>query len=117
MSTPDTTYNGWTNYETWLVSLWWDEDPFLANQRRPEMVADAKREAREWRSKDDGTLLLSREQATRQYLEGTIREYVTDPDNDLLPDLGASMAADLLSSALSKVNWREIATNWLEDVP
>ncbi len=27
----DTTYNGWTNYETWNVALWMDNDEFLYN--------------------------------------------------------------------------------------
>lgn len=24
----DNTYNGYTNYETWLVSLWLDNEPY-----------------------------------------------------------------------------------------
>ena len=27
----DTTYNGWTNYETWNVALWMQNDEFLYN--------------------------------------------------------------------------------------
>ena len=27
----DTTYNGWTNYETWNVALWMGNDEFLYN--------------------------------------------------------------------------------------
>ena len=43
------------------------------------------------------------------------KEFVTDPDNGLIPDLGATLAADLLNAALSEVDWREIAENMLED--
>jgi len=32
----------------------------------------------------------------------------------MVPDLGASLASDLLGAALSEVNWREIAESWLE---
>lgn len=27
----DTTYNGWTNYETWVVNLWLDNDGYYNN--------------------------------------------------------------------------------------
>ena len=38
----DTTYNGWTNRETWLVNLWLGEEDFIGNQQdgRTEPVAE-----------------------------------------------------------------------------
>ena len=32
--TADTTYNGWTNYETWNAALWMGNDEFLYNTAR-----------------------------------------------------------------------------------
>jgi hypothetical protein len=33
-----------------------------------------------------------------------------------MPDLGATMWADLLGAAFSEVNWREIAENFRDDL-
>ena len=87
-------YNGWTNYETWCVKLWIDNDEYLCNHWQPEVVRTA-----------DGV----------NDLEDTVKEFVTGPDSGMIPDLGATLAADLLNAALSGVNWREIAENMLED--
>ena len=89
-------YNGWTNYETWAVKLWLDNDEYLCNHWQPEVAQAA-----------DGVSGLA----------DTVKEFVTDSDNGLIPDLGATLAADLLNAALSDVNWREIAENMREDLP
>jgi len=89
-------YNGWSNYETWCVKLWIDNDEYLCNHWQPEVVRDAK---------------------DVYGLADTIEAFVTDPENGLIPDLGATLGADLLNAALSKVDWREIAENMLADFP
>ena len=84
-------YNGYHNYETWLVALWIDNDQDTEEQlhEMAETIPD----------RDVYDLSL------------VIKAWVTD---DMIPDLGATLAADLVSGALSKVNWYEIAENAIE---
>lgn len=46
----DKTYNGWTNYETWLVNLWIQNDQALHAALHADVVnADDAWEAKNWR--------------------------------------------------------------------
>lgn len=84
-------YNGWTNYETWNVKLWLDND------------CDSYELARD----------LVRQAGNDAYrVSKALQEMVEEQQ----PDLGASMFADLLSAALHEVNWYEIAEHYLADV-
>lgn len=84
-------YNGWTNYETWLVHLHLSNDATL----------DASsRELAEYHSLDDGSAAGA--------LQGFVEEHVFRDDE--MP----SMAVDLIRSALSEVNWQEIAKAYAE---
>ena len=83
------TYNGWSNYETWNVALWIDNEPGTYDERR-EL-------ARRARSVSD--------------LANSLKAWV----EEMAPDLGASMFADLLGAALSEVDWSEIADHWYEE--
>jgi hypothetical protein len=84
-------YNGWKNYETWAVKLWMDND-----EGTQGLYADMARRHGE----NVHSLALA----------------VKDEVLDLAPDLGASMYADLLGSALDSVDWREIAESLIEDL-
>ncbi len=87
----DETYEGWTNRETWYVSLW------LNNE---EPLYDAAREiaARGERSFDAAETL-------RQYVEELV----------LGDEPPANLATDLLTYALARVNYREIVESFRED--
>lgn len=87
------TYNGWTNYETWLVNLW------LGNEQG---TADYWLErARE----------LSGHVYPTRALADELREEIAEQSFPEVPGL----YGDLLGAALSEVDWREIAEHWIAD--
>lgn len=82
-------YNGWTNYETWNVKLWIDNDEGSQNY-----WLEAAREA-------DGN---ARDLADR----------LKDEHVESMPAV-TGVYADLLKSALDEVDWREIAEALISD--
>ena len=89
-------YNGWTNYETWVVKLWIDNEENSYNYWQ-ERAQELKEEGGEH-------ITLS--------LADKLKEGY-DEDNPLEE---AGVYTDLLYSALGEVDWREIATSILEEV-
>ena len=82
-------YNGWTNYETWVTNLWMD-----ASQGSQEFWRDT---ARECESAYD--------------LGQAIKAY----HDEFAPET-TGVFADLLGAALHSVNWTEIANHILDEV-
>lgn len=95
-------YNGWTNYETWNVALWLDND-----QGSQEYWRDAAEQA--YRDADKG-------EDRKWDATCVVADQLKDEINEAAPDLGATCFADLLGAALSEVNWREIAEHYVDDV-
>ena len=85
-------YNGWRNYETWLVALHVSNDPGAYEIAR-EIVAEHD---------DRGDLA----DAIQEWIEGWAEIGI-----EQMPGL----AADLLRGAFSEVSWYEIAGAWMED--
>ena len=84
------TYNGYTNYETWAVSLWLD------NEEGSQAYL----------------FRLAQDKTRTVYSKANeIKELLTD----MAPDLGASVYADLLGVALERVNWVEVIKSHEED--
>jgi len=84
-------YNGWTNYETWCVNLW------LNNEYH----------SYEW------LRALAMDEMEDYDKAETLKVYVSEDCNPLIDD--ASMFTDLLNGALSEVNWYEIILAAKED--
>jgi len=93
MSAPSTKYNGWTNYETWNVKLWLDNNQ--GDQKHMLELAS-----------DDTLTTYEVAQRIKAEIEEAAEMWMSDQ---------ASMFADLLNSALSEVNWYEIAQSYIDD--
>ena len=83
-------YNGWTNYETWLVNLWLSND-----QGTEEMINDMAKH-----SKDVYSLM--------EEIKDLIEELNPLKDN-------ADLFSDLLNGAISECNFYEIAEHYYND--
>lgn len=98
-------YNGWFNYETWLVKLWidneqgtqqyWQEQAEQAVLRACSIPAEAT-----FSTEERATLILSSQ--------------LKDDFEEAQPEL-TGFWADLMCVAMSEVNWHEIAASMVGD--
>ena len=99
----DTTYNGWTNYETWLVNLWMDNE-----QGSQEYFLE---QAQERYDAAKPTQYSTTEEVARFVFADWLKEF----HEENRPEL-PGVYGDLLGGALSAVNWDEIARHYIDAV-
>lgn len=98
-------HNGWTNYETWCVNLWLDnEEPSYRYWRE---------QAQECWNNAEATQYFTREEQARYTLEDILKQEFSEA-NPLADE--ANVWSDLLGAALSKVDWHDIARHLMEEV-
>ena len=93
----ENTYNGWTNYCTWVAALWLNNEETTYKYFRG-LAAEIKQEEAD-------------EKARKYQLENAIKEFIEEN----APELSASMYSDLLGFAMQEINYYEIASNILEE--
>ena len=102
----DGKYNGYTNYETWAVKLWIDND-----QPSQEYWLEGARisltEAPD--NGDPGTIFTREERATFD-LADALKEWHEENTPSAF-----GVFADLLNASLGRVDWQEIATSLIAD--
>ena len=96
-------YNGWTNYETWNVALWMDND--RGGHEYWEAMALEMVELAE----SDGH--STKEQVAKYELAKRIKE----EHEENAPVLQGTYS-DLLQAALSEVDWFDIADHYIDDL-
>jgi hypothetical protein len=82
-------YNGWTNRETWLANIWLDAGEV-----------------------EGGAFIKLATELSVIELADALDEYYSS----VLPDLPSGLYADLLAGAVARINWREIAKRFSDDV-
>lgn len=102
-------YQGWRNYETWTVAIWIDNDLGTFRYWR-EMASHCQREAPNKEQVTKG--IWTPIEAARFNLADKLKEEATEGH----PLNWSSMYADLLSAALSEVDWHEIAESILVEL-
>jgi hypothetical protein len=108
MHTTSTTHEGWTNFETWAVNLWINNDRGSYEHYRELAEIALEDTVESYEGKLDKT---AREEAT-----GLLAQRVRGEVEAAAPELGATLYSDLLNAALSKVDWLEIAEDLLDDL-
>ena len=107
----ETRYNGWTNYETWVVKLWMDND-------EGSYLSWRERTVECWREAEDKhpNQFMDRKQNAQQLLADALKdEHDSNSDHPVFEAANGTVYADLLNAALSEVNWHEIASSLLDD--
>lgn len=89
-------YNGWTNYETWLVKLWMDNDQGSYEYWREQ-------------SRSVSPNLAGRVSNLANQLKAEHEDYAAEKIGD------NGWLCDLVGAALGEVNWHEIAESLIDD--
>ena len=99
-------YNGWTNYETWVVNLWIGNEQGSSNYWHVQAIAELER------AKSDKTFAKDE---IAKIAKLALADALTEHHALALPEV-KGFAADLLGAAMSKVNWEEIAGSLIDNV-
>ncbi len=87
----DTTYNGWTNYPTWVVNLWLGETFYELSQ---EYISDNHED---------------------EIHPSVIGDYLKEWYEECYPTDESGPNVDIMTWAVGQINWTEIAEHAIEE--
>ena len=100
-------YNGYRNYETWNCSLWLNNDE-SSYMFWKDAAADALKSSRD---KKDAVLQLMNQM--KEAVENDYEEFLSVQKNGGVSISG--MFCDLLKNAISKIDFYEVASSFIEE--
>jgi len=114
------TYNGWANHETWAVSLHLGNDQGLYNDTRQRLARAYIEAESPWADNIADEDKRFRTSKAADALKDWVTDELLSPDF-WRDDMGAPMPKDLEMmrvdcGSLWRVDWSEIAGNWLGDI-
>lgn len=116
MSETSETYNGWTNYETWVVGLWFDNDEATYTEVR-DIARDWLDDPADECDYCEAVGSTDNHDAHRVgELADALQAFAEDLPEYQRATENASFVSDLLGSALGRVNWRELAESYLSEL-
>lgn len=89
-------YNGWTNYETWNVKLWIDND-----------------EHSSWYWSEQASNILDENDGDETTATFDLAKHLETMVMKNMPQMEAGPYQDILTAALQSVNWHEIAESMI----
>ena len=101
----DTTYNGWTNYETWNCKLWIDNEQGTQEYWR-ERARDIEPIENEYMD----------EPRRKVYALADELKGIFEQEAEVHFGAMIGFLVDITNAALNRVNWIEIAESLLDDV-
>lgn len=104
----DEKYNGWSNYETWCCNLWLTNDA-----GDDEMLREWAQEC--YNNAEADQYFTRLERATLD-LSDKIKDYIEESQDEFMSHQQTGMFTDLLNSAVSAIDYHEIAEGFMEDV-
>lgn len=104
-------YQGWTNYETWAIKLWMDNE-----QSSQEYWQEQARAAWDVCGDKHPNQFMDRSSNARSLLAERLKdEFDSQSEHPVFAAAEGTVYGDLLNAALSEVDWYEIAESLLEE--
>lgn len=116
-------YNGWTNRETWATALHIDNDEGLHDQRNELCNAAIKEAAKLNIASPEGSKILADPQRARRILAESLESWIGEMAEDVYfpgwstpPPSKALLGMFHDIGSLWRINWDEIAKNFLDEL-
>ena len=102
-------HHGHANYETWVTSLWIDNE-YETNKAAHRMGADAAKNAKDDEMVKKG--IFTECEAAKIKLAGHLKDIIED-GNPIIEDSG--LYNDILGANLQEIDWYELAEHYLPE--